>query len=84
MDVQLWAATVLALGFLFVAGYAIWQWGPGFRTRVVKCPMLELGAEVLVDQREAEFGNLKFTDIRRCSLLKGEQVNCEKECLARL
>ncbi len=38
MDSQLVVAIVLALGFLLVAGYGIWQWGPGLRTRTVKCP----------------------------------------------
>lgn len=84
MTSQFVLAILVALGFLLVAGYAIWQWGPGLRTRTVKCPELKLGADVLVDQREAEFGNLKFTDIKRCSLLKDRPVDCGKECLAKL
>ena len=84
MNTQLTVALLMALGFLLVAGYGIWQWGPGLRTHAVKCPELKLGARVLVDQREAEFGNLKFTDIKRCSLLKDRPVDCGKECLGKL
>lgn len=84
MTVQFLYAILLALGFLLLAAYAIWEWGPGLRTRTVKCPELKLRADVLVDQREAEFGNLKFVDVKYCSLLKGQPVNCDKDCLARL
>ena len=84
MDTRLLIAVVTSLGSLFVAGYGIWRWGPGYRTHTVHCVELKLGAQVLVEQREAEFGNLKFTDIKRCSLIKNQPVNCGKECLARL
>jgi hypothetical protein len=40
---------------LLVAGYAIWQYGPGPRERSVLCPVLKKRAEVLIDQREAGF-----------------------------
>jgi len=84
MTSQLVLAILVALGFLLAAGFFIWQWGPGLRTRTVTCPELKLGADVLVEQREAEFGNLKFVDVKYCSLLKGRPVNCDKECLERL
>ena len=45
-------AAVMAL---VVAGYAIWQYGPGMRERSVRCPVLKKRAKVLVDQRERAF-----------------------------
>ena len=84
MQPQMIVALVIAIGVLLTAAYGIWRWGPGLRTHVVRCVQLDLDAEVLVEQREAEFGNLKFTDIKHCSLLKDRPVDCSKECLARL
>jgi len=84
MDAQLLTALAISCGVLLVTAYAIWRWGPGLRSRAVRCPEWALGAEVLVRQVEAEFGNLKFTDIQHCSLLKDRPVDCGKGCLARL
>jgi len=67
-----------------VAGYAIWRWGPGMRRRSVRCPEKKTTASVMADQREAEFGCLRVTDINACSLLPDTPVNCAKECLLRL
>ncbi len=58
--------------------------GSGLENSYREVPGLKLGADVVVDQREAEFGNLKFTDIQRCSLLKDRPVDCGKECLGKL
>ncbi len=81
MSLSLLLAVGIVLMSFAIAGYAIWQWGPGLRERSVMCPMLRRSAKVLVDQREAEFGNLKMADIRQCSLLHGPEVTCSKECL---
>lgn len=66
-----------------VAAYAIWKWGPGLRKRSVRCPEKKLRAKVLADQREAEFGSLRVTDVTACSLFAGAPL-CGKECLGRL
>jgi hypothetical protein len=78
-------ALVLLTGLLCwtVAGYAIWKWGPGLRTRRVRCPVLKRRARVLADQREVEFACLKVADVKRCSLMSGS-ITCGKECLQRL
>ena len=67
-----------------VLARAIWKWGPGLRRRSVRCPEKRVGAKVLADQREAEFGCLQMVDVKECSLLKNGPVTCGKGCLARL
>lgn len=67
-----------------VAGYAIWKWGPGTRTRSVRCPELGKKADVLAVQLEPEFGCMRVVDVRQCSLIPGRMLSCEKTCLARL
>jgi hypothetical protein len=67
-----------------VAGYAIWKWGPGTRTRSVRCPESGKKAAVLAVQLEPEFGCLRVMDVRKCSLIPGQMLSCEKTCLARL
>jgi hypothetical protein len=70
-----------------VAGYAIWQYGPGVRERSVRCPVQRKRAKVLADQREAGFfcsyAGLKAVDVTYCSLMKGP-LTCGKECLQHL
>jgi hypothetical protein len=70
-----------------VAGYAIWQCGPGVRERSVRCPVLKKRAKILADQREADFfcsyAGLKVVDVTYCSLMK-DALTCGKECLQHL
>jgi hypothetical protein len=67
-----------------VAGYVIWKWGPGFRKRAVACPEKKVRAQLIADQREAEFGCLRVTDVKSCSLLPGQELTCSKACVPRL
>jgi hypothetical protein len=67
-----------------VLGHAIWKWGPGLRRRSVRCPEKRVGARVLADQREAEFGGLQVVELKECSLLENAPVACGKGCLERL
>jgi hypothetical protein len=76
-------AILVGLLFLAIAGYGIWQWGPGLRKRSVWCPVLKRRAKVLADQREAEFARLVVADIKSCSLLNGT-LTCKKECIPHL
>jgi len=64
--------------------HAIWKWGPGLRQRSVRCPEKRVGAKVLADQREAEFGCLRVADVKECSLLGNALPTCSKGCMARL
>jgi len=64
--------------------HAIWKWGPGLRKRSVRCPEKTVGAKVLADHREAEFGCLRVADVTECSLLGNAPPACGKGCLARL
>ena len=64
-----------------IAGYAIWQWGPGLRNHSLICPIRKRPARILADQRESEFGNLRVLDVKHCSLLNGAEVSCGKDCL---
>jgi len=66
-----------------VAIYTIHRWGPGRDRRSVRCPDKGVRARVVVEQREAGFGELAVTDVAACSLLRGP-VTCDKGCLARL
>jgi len=67
-----------------VLAYAIWKWGPGLRRRSVRCPEKKVGARVLAEQREGEFGCLRVVEVNECSLLGNAPVECSKGCLARL
>ena len=67
-----------------VLAHAIWKWGPGLRRRSVRCPEKRVGANVLADQREAEFGCLQVVEVKKCSLIGNAPVACGKGCLARL
>jgi hypothetical protein len=67
-----------------VLGHAIWKWGPGLRCRSVRCPEKRVGAKVLADQREGEFGCLRVVDVKECSLIGNAPVACGKGCLERL
>ncbi len=84
MTSSLVLTAVTGLVLWAIVGYAIWQWGPGLRKRPVRCPVLKRRAKVLADQREAEFGCLKVTDIKYCSLLNGPPLTCSKECIQHL
>ncbi len=70
-----------------VAGYAIWQYGPGVRECSVRCPVLKKRAKLFADQREGDFfcsyAGLKAVDVTYCSLMKGP-LTCGKECLQHL
>jgi hypothetical protein len=67
-----------------VLAHGIWKWGPGLRKRSVRCPEKRVHARVLADQREAEFGCLRATEVKECSLLGNAPVACSKGCIARL
>jgi hypothetical protein len=67
-----------------VLAHAIWKWGPGLRRRSVRCPEKRVGAKVLADQREAEFGCLHVVQVRECSLFANAPVSCGRGCKARL
>lgn len=74
----------LMLGTWTVAAFAIWKWGPGIRRRSVRCPEKGVLAEVMADQQEGDFGCLRVVDVRRCSLVPGDMLNCERECMVKL
>ncbi len=84
MDAALLLAVAGMVSAWTVAGYAIWKWGPGVRRRSVECPTQHAGARVLAVQQEGAFGCLRTVDVRRCSLIQGDEITCGKECLARL
>lgn len=67
-----------------VLAHAIWKWGPGLRRRSVRCPEKRVGATVLAEQREADFGCLRVVEVKECSLLQKAPAACSKGCIARL
>lgn len=79
---------VLVVAFMLtcwaIVGYLIWKWGPGIRKRSVQCPEKNLQAEVLAEQSEGDFNCLRVADVKRCSLMAGELLTCDRACLRRL
>ena len=67
-----------------VLARAIWKWGPGLRSRSVRCPERRVSARILADQREPEFGSLRVMDVKGCSLLGKAPLACDKGCLVKL
>lgn len=78
---------LVALGFICWAAlaWAIWRWAPDERTWNVWCPVHKKEATVVVVQRPAAVlppcADVTVLDISSCSLFKGREVNCRKECL---
>jgi hypothetical protein len=83
MEVMI-VVVALMLGAWAVAGYAIWKWGPGVRRRSVRCPEKGAMASVIAEQREGDFGCLRVVDVKACSLVAGDILTCDRECMARL
>ena len=79
---------VLVVAFMLtcwaITGYLIWKWGPGVRTRSVQCPEKNKDAEVLAEQVEGDFNCLRVVDVKRCSLVPGEILTCDRGCLRQL
>ena len=69
---------------LVLTGFAIWNWGPGVRKRSVLCPAKKRRARVLARQIEGDFCCLRVADVERCSLVPGEILTCDRDCLGRL
>ncbi len=75
---------LIMLACLCVTGLAIWQWGPGIRKRSVHCPEKNRWAKVLAEQVEGDFCCLRVVDVRSCSLVPGEILTCDRQCIRRL
>ena len=84
MDTALWLAVAGVVSAWVVTFFSIRRWGPGHVRRQVNCPCKGLRANVVVEQREGEFGSLRVADVVACSLLPEAPLSCGKECLARL
>jgi len=84
MDIAIVLEVIAVLSAWAVLGYTIWRWGPGYRSRRVRCPERRVRAKVGVEQREGDFGRLRVTDVTSCSLLPDEPLNCDKGCLRQL
>lgn len=84
MDAALLVAVMAVLSAWAVFVYGLRRWGPGTAKRGVRCPVQRVRAQVVVEQREGDFGSLRVTDVRACSLFPEVPLRCGKECLARL
>jgi len=62
--------------------HVIWKWGPGLRRRSVQCPEKQRPAQVVADQREAEFNCLRVVGVSDCSLVGN--LPCSKGCMTQL
>ncbi|MFQ5664630.1 MAG: hypothetical protein ACE5HL_12460 [Terriglobia bacterium] len=60
------------------------RWGPGRSRHWVRCPEKKRRAKVVVEYKESEFGRVRAVDVKDCSLLPDQPVDCDKECLTRL
>jgi len=83
MDLALALAVAAVVAAWVVFFLAVRRWGPGRARRWVRCPTHKLSAKLLVEQREADFGRLRVTDVVACSLLPHRPLDCGKECLDR-
>lgn len=84
MDKEFTLVVWFILTSLAVTGYLIWKWGPGIRPRAVKCPEKGCRAEILAEQVEGDFNCLRVVDVKRCSLVPGEMLTCDRGCLRQL
>jgi hypothetical protein len=77
----------LAVACWAALAWAIWKWAPDEKTWTVWCPVHKKEAKINVIQRAVAVvppcAGLTAYDIMRCSLFKGREVNCRKECLDR-
>lgn len=64
--------------------FGIRRWGPGRSRHWVRCPEHKKRARVLVDYKEGDFGSVRATDVKACSLLPEQPPTCDKECLTKL
>jgi hypothetical protein len=64
-----------------ITGIAVWHWGPGIRQRSVRCPEKNRRATILAEQVEGDFNCLRVVDVKACSLLPGEILTCDRECM---
>ena len=82
------AVVIVVLALWALAAYGVWLWGPGIRRRTVWCPVFKMHAEVVAEQKEAQFkdsyAGLAVVDVRQCSLFHGDPPRCHKECLQSL
>ena len=81
MNVQILLAVLGVLIVWGVVSLGIRRWGPGRAKRSVLCPVRKLRADVIVEQREGDFGCLRVTDAVACSLFPNGRLDCVKECL---
>jgi hypothetical protein len=72
------------LACLVITGIAIWNWGPGIRARSVRCPEKNRRATILAEQAEGDFCCLRVAEVKGCSLVPGEILTCDRECLREL
>lgn len=67
--------------------WAIWKWAPREKHWTVWCPVHKKEAKITVVQRAAAVvpscAGITVFDATKCSLFKGCEVNCRKECLDR-
>jgi hypothetical protein len=82
---SIYALVILTmLACLAVAGFAIWNWGPGIHQRSVRCPEKNRRAKILAEQVEGDFCCLRVVDVKACTLVPGEILTCDRECMSRL
>ena len=83
MNIPVLLAVVGVLSVWGVVSLSILRWGPGRAKRSLLCPARQRRAQVVVEQREGDFGCLCATDAVACSLFPSGPLNCNKECVSR-
>ncbi len=81
MSLALVLAVMVVLAVWVAAAIAFWHSGPGRIWRRTYCPRWGVSAKVFVQREEAGFGSVATTDILKCSVCPGGEVNCNKECM---
>ncbi len=74
------AIVAVACAFALVS-YLVYRAGPGTAKRLLTCPEKKCPTRVEFIRTEGEFGSLRVSDVRSCSLLPDGVINCAKTCI---
>jgi hypothetical protein len=78
---------IVVLAVATIAMWAMWRWAPTEATYDVWCPVYKKKARIVAIQTETKLvpasAGPRIFDVKSCSLFRGQEVNCRRECLKR-
>lgn len=75
------AIIAVACAFALVS-FLVYRAGPGVVKRLLTCPEKKCPTCVEFVRTEGEFGSLRISDVRSCTLLPDGVINCAKSCMS--